>query len=244
MIEDEKKILPVLGILKQAYQYMRDNEKAIHPVWFVHIVLCVAINLIEGGFSNPLSLLWSVAYYIFWCVFFRLYYQKKPYLSFKKIGSSVLPSTKMFFMTFAILFLLVILPYIPLLMGFHNRYLAVFERYMAAMEAPQMSLYNVMIFSAIFLVISPIVFCRPYLAWISSLQGCSGSIKKVFKRTKGNDMPFVYLMILLNLPCIAVYGFDTLLGCGGWFSAVFYSVYLIYFNVVFAKVYDFFYQQS
>lgn len=244
MINDEQKILPVRQVLKQAYEYMLENEKAIHPIWFVHIVLCAAINLIEGGFSNPLSLIWSVAYYIFWCVFFRMYYQKKPYLSFKKIGASVLPSTKMFFMTFSLILLLVLLPYIPLLMGFHNRYLALFEKYMANIEAPQMSLYDTAVFSLIFLVISPIVFCRPYLAWISSLQGCSGSIKKVFKKTKGNDMQFVYLMFLLNLPCFAVYGLDTLLGCFGWFSVIFYSIYLLYFNIVFAKVYDFFYQQA
>ena len=241
MTENEVKIMPVRQILKQAYQYMYENEKALHPIWFIHIVLCAAINLIEGGFSNPLSLIWSVTYYIFWCVFYRIYYQKKPYLSFKKIGASVLPSTKMFFMSFFVIFLLLVLPYIPLAMGFHNRYLAAFERYMAAIQAPEMGLYNTAVFSLVFLVVSPIIFCRPYLAWISSLQGCSGSIKKVFKKTKGNDMAFVYLMFLLNLPCFAAYGIDTMLGCFGWFSVAFYSIYLIYFNVVFAKVYDFFY---
>lgn len=244
MIDSDIKILPVRQTLKEAYQYMVQNEKAIHPIWFIHIVLCAVINLMEGGFSNPLSLIWLVAYYIFWCVFFRMYYQKKPYFSFKKIGASVLPSTKMFFMTFSLILLLVVLPYIPLLMGFHNRYLAAFERYMAAIQAPEMSLYNSAVFSLVFIVISPIVFCRPYLAWISSLQGCSGSIKKVFKRTKGNDMSFMYLMFLLNIPCFIVYGFDMMLGCFGWFSVVFYSIYLIYFNIVLAKVYDFFYQQS
>ena len=241
MTTEQAKAFPVIDILKQAYTYMLANEKAIHPIWFVHIVLCAAINLIEGGFSNPLSLIWSVVYYIFWCVFFRQYYQKKPYLSFKKVGASLLPSTKMFFMSFALIMLLVILPYIPLLMGFHNRYLALFEQYMASLQAPQMSLYNMAVFSLVFLVISPIVFCRPYLAWISSLQGCSGSIKKVFKKTKGSDMSFVYLMLLLNIPCFAVHILDTALGCFGWFSVIFYSIYLIYFNVVFAKVYDWFY---
>lgn len=242
MVRDDVKILPVMDILKQAYKHMLENEKMIHPLWFVHIVLCAAVNLIEGGFSNPLSLIWAVFYYIFWCVFFRMYYQKKPYFSPKKMGASLLPSTKMFFLSFSMLLLLVVLPYIPLLMGFHNRYLAAFEHYMAAIQAPEMSLYNTAVFSLVFLVISPIVFCRPYLAWISSLQGCSGSIKKVFKKTKGNYMPFVYLMFLLNLPCFVAYGFDSMLGCFGWFSVMFYSVYLIYFNIVFAKVYDFFYQ--
>ena len=78
MTNNDVKILPVGQILKEAYQYMVDHEKAIHPIWFVHLVLCVAINLIEGGFENPLSLVWSIAYYVFWCVFFRIYYQKKP----------------------------------------------------------------------------------------------------------------------------------------------------------------------
>ncbi|MBO4294088.1 MAG: hypothetical protein J6W11_01410 [Alphaproteobacteria bacterium] len=234
-------ILPVGQVLKEAYKYFLENEKKIHPVWLVHFVLCVALNLIPKGFANPLSLLWSVTYYVFWCVFFRIYYRKKPYLCLSKVCASAVPSTKMIFMTFGIVLLLVLLPYIPLLMGFNNKYLIVFERYMAALQAPQMSLFNVAVFSLVFLSVSPIIFCRPYLAWISSLQGYSGSIKKVFKKTKGNDMSFFYLMLLLNLPCFAVYGIDTMIGCHGWLSAAFYSIYLIYCNIVFAKVYDFFY---
>ena len=244
MAETENKILPVIGILKQSYAYFLANEKKIHPLWLVHFVLCVSMNLTPNGFANPLSLLWSVAYYIFWCVFFRVYYEKKPYFSVSKVCASAVPSTKMIFMTFGVILLFVLLPYIPLMMGFRNQYLIMFERYMAALQAPQMSLFNVAIFSMVFLSISPIIFCRPYLAWISALQGYSGSIKKVFKKTKGNDMAFVYLMLLLNLPCFIVYGVDTMLGCHGWFSTGFYSIYLIYFNIVFAKVYDWFYVSS
>ena len=147
----------------------------------------------------------------------------------------------MIFITFGLLFFLLILPFLPLLMGFNNKYLLFFERYMEMLQAPQMGLLNMAIFSLIFLLISPFAFSRPYLAWISALQGFSGSVRKVFKKTKGNNLTFIALMFLLNLPCFFVYEADIFLKCHGWFSVGFYSIYLLYFNIVFAKVYDWFY---
>jgi len=240
-MSDEIKILPVWKILKRAYIYMHLNEKDLRPIWFVHILLCAVFNMLPGGLANPVSLAWSLTYYVFWCVFFRLYYQKKPYFCFSKICASAVPSSKMIFITFGLLFFLLILPFIPLLMGFHNKYLLIFEQYMSALEVPETSLLNVFVFSVIFLLISPFAFCRPYLAWISALQGLSGSIRKVFRKTAGNNLRFILLILVLNLPCLAAYEADVLLGCHGWFSVGFYSFYLIFFNIVFAKVYDYFY---
>ncbi len=128
--------------------------------------------------------------------------------------------------------------------AFHNKYLLLFERYMSALQMPQTSVLNVLVFSIIFLLISPFAFCKPYLAWISALQGYSGSIRKVFKKTKGNNIKFFSLIFLLNLPCFVAYGADVMLKCHGWFSVGFYSIYLIYFNIVFAKVYEYFYPQN
>lgn len=241
---DKVKKLQLTDILKQSYLYMRLHENSLRPIWLIHILFCVIFNFLPGGFTNPISLLWSVCYYIFWCAFFRFYYQKKPYLCASKICASAIPSSKMIFITFSLLFFLIVLPFIPLMMGFHNKYLLIFERYMAALQVPETSVFNVLIFSLIFLLISPFAFCRPYLAWISALQGYSGSIRKVFKKTTGNNIRFLSLIFLLNLPCFVAYGADVLLHCHGWFSVGFYSIYLIYFNIVFAKVYDFFYQQK
>ncbi|MBR2299773.1 MAG: hypothetical protein IJ870_04280 [Alphaproteobacteria bacterium] len=235
------KTIQVTDTLKNSYVYISKNERILRPFWLINFLFCGAYNFLPGGFSNPFSLIWSLGYYIFWCIFFRVYYQKKPYFCATKICASAVPSSKMIFITFGLLFVLLILPFVPLLLGFHNKYLLVFERYMAMLQMPETSVLNVLIFSIIFLMISPFAFCRPYLAWISALQGYSGSIRKVFKKTAGNNVKFLSLIFLLNLPCFLAYGADVLLRCHGWFSVGFYSIYLIYFNIVFAKVYDFFY---
>ncbi|MBQ7659297.1 MAG: hypothetical protein IJS26_00940 [Alphaproteobacteria bacterium] len=240
MIETTK-TLPILSILQQAYAYLSKHEKKLRPFWLVHLVFCALFNVISNGLSNPLSLIVCIFYYIFWCVFFRFYYQKKPYFEGRKILASAVPSSKMIFITVALLLFLLFVPFLPLLLGFDNAYLPFFEKYMALLQAPEAGLINIGIFSLIFLSISPFAFSRPFLAWISALQGYSGLMRKVFQKTRGNNVQFFKLMFLLQVPCFLIFLADNGLGCHGWLSVCFYSVYLIYFNLVFAKVYDFFY---
>lgn len=240
MIETTK-TLPVLSILQKAYAHLSNNEKKLRPFWLIHLAFCALFNAISNGLSNPLSLVVCVFYYIFWCVFFRFYYQKKPYLDGRKILASAIPSSKMIFITFALLLFLLFVPFLPLLLGFNNTYLPFFEKYMSLLQAPEAGLINIGIFSLIFLGISPFAFSRPFLAWISALQGYSSLMRKVFQKTRGNNVQFFKLMFLLQIPCFLIFCADNRLGCHGWLSACFYSVYLLYFNLVFAKVYDFFY---
>ena len=70
-MDDDTKVLPVWGILEKTYLYLKTNEKDLRPFWIVHFLLCAVFNLLPGGFSNPISLIWSLLYYVFWCVFFR-----------------------------------------------------------------------------------------------------------------------------------------------------------------------------
>lgn len=240
MTEDIKR-LPVMMTLKTAYERLNQTQNVWRVFWLVNFAFCAVFNLLPKGFANPFSLVWSVGYYVFWCVFFRVCYQKKPYLMWQKVVASAVPSSKMIFITFVLLVFLLFLPYIPLMLGFKGQYLLYFERYMAMLQAPEISLFNVAVFSVIFLLCAPIAFCRPYLAFISAVQGLSGSVRKIFKKTQGNYLPFLALMIALNLPCLLVYELDTLLMCHGWFQVGFYSIYLIYFNIVFATVYNTFY---
>ena len=238
----ETKILGVQSVLKAAYLYMSQNEKVLRSFWLVHLLLCCIFNMVSGGLSNPISLVLCVFYYILWCVFFRFYYQKKPYFSASKILASAVPSSKMIFITFALLFFLICVPFLPLFLGFNNAYLSFFESYMSMLQVPETSVMHIAVFSLIFLIISPFAFSRPCLAWISALQGYSGSVRKVFKRTQGNNFKFLLLMFILQIPCFIIFFADNFFGCHGWLSVGFYSFYLIYFNLVFAKVYDFFYE--
>ncbi len=239
---DELKILSIKEILIQAYRQMVCCEKVLRLFWLINFAFCAFFNLVSNGFSNPLSLLICLVYYVFWCIFFRVYYQKKPYFSSSKIFASAVPSSKMIFITLALLFALIALPFLPLMMGFNKQYLSFFEQYMSILQSPETSLMNVAVFSIVFLLISPLALCRPYLAWISALQGYSGSLRKVFKKTRGNYLKFLTLMIVLHIPCFLIFIVDNFLITHGWLSAGFYSIYLIYFNLVFAKVYDFFYE--
>lgn len=234
------KKLPVFQIFKDAFNDFNKDQSRWRIFWLLNFVFCAVFNMLPKGFANPLSLVWSFGFYVFWCTFFRFYYQKKPYFHLQKVFASAVPSSKMIFITFALTMFLLLVPFIPLMMGFKGQYLIFFERYMSAIQSGQTSLLNMTIFSVIFLFLSPVAFCRPYLAFIAAVQGLNGSLRKTFKKTQNNYFAFLSLMFFLNLPCFIAYQADILLNCHGWFSVGFYSVYLIYFNLVFAKVYDWF----
>lgn len=238
---DEIKRLPVKEIFNKAFRYFQANQKTLRFFWLANLILLGIFSLIPKGFSNPYSMLWLLVYYVYWCGFFRLYYQKKPYFFTKEIFGSMVPSTKIFFITLFAAFLLVILPYLPLLMGFNDSYLIFFERYMEALQNVEGSLLNRMAFTIVLILISPLIICRPFFAWISALQGYNGSMRKAFRKTEGNYWNFVTVMFLLNLPCALIYELDLYLSCHGWLSGVFYSLFFLYLNLVFAKMYDFFY---
>lgn len=238
------KILKPFDIFRQAYDYMSLRERSLRRFFVLNFLFCAGFNLLDGGLSNPFSLVIALAYYVFWCVFFRTYCHRKPYFAPSKILAGAVPSSKMFFITFVLVFMLLLLPFVPLLMGFNDQYLLFFEKYMEAIQSPQTNVLNMMIFSVIFLFISPVVFVRPYLAWISALQGFSGSVRKVFRQTKGNYFSLLFLMTLIQVPPFLSYGTDEFLECHGWFSVVFCSFYLVYTNLIFAKVYDFFYPMN
>lgn len=246
-MQEEIKLLPLRQVFWGAYQYMQSNQKTMRLFWVANLVFLVAFKFIENGFSNPWSMLWLLGYYIFWCGFFRVYYDKKPYFWTKKVVSSMVPSTKVIFLTFIFLFLLAVLPYLPLLMGFNDQYLLFFEKYMEMLENAQnarANLLNVAVFSAVFLVVSPLIFCRPFFAFIAALQGLNGSMHKAFYKTRHNYGRFLAVMTFLNLPWLAAYELDAYFEMHDWFVIGFSSFFLVYYYLVFAKMYDFFYHDD
>jgi hypothetical protein len=232
--------LPIGTVLSEATNDLRSNPKSMRLFWIVNFVFLAVYKQIDQGLSNPWSILWLIGYYVYWCVFFRVYYHKRPYFGSSAILNSMAPSTKMLLMTVLVAFLLVILPYLPLLMGFNDKYLQFFEHYMEALQNMEADVLNQAIFAVILLFLSPMIICRPFVAWISALQGLNGSMHKAFYKTRGNYLRFVELMFWLNLPCVAVIPIDSALGTFGWFNVGFYSIYFLWFNLVFARMYDFF----
>lgn len=238
---DEIKHIPVKTVFKSALVYLQANQPVLRYFWLVNFIFLSAFALIPGGLSNPLSIIWLMFYYVYWCGFFRVYFQKKPYFLTMDIFGSIVPSTKIFFITVLAAFLLIILPYLPLFMGFDDKYLLFFEKYMEALQNVEASILNQVVLAVILLIISPLIICRPYFAWISSLQGLNASMRKAFRKTEGNYGNFMLIMLILNIPCLIVYELDMYLECHGWLSVGFYSIFFIYLNLVFAKLYEFFY---
>ena len=244
IMAEEIKNIPIEKIFKASLAHLHTSQPVLRCFWLANFVILGAFALIPGGLSNPLSIVWLLCYYVYWCGFFRFYFKKKPYFLTIDIFGSIVPSTKIFFITVLAAFLLIILPYLPLFMGFNEKYLLFFEKYMQALQNAEANIINQIILSAVLLIISPLIICRPYFAWISSLQGLNGSMRKAFHKTEGNYWRFVWIMIVLNLPSLAIYEMDKYLGCHGWLSVGFYSIFFIYLNLVFAKLYDFFYNEQ
>jgi hypothetical protein len=200
-----------------------------------------------GGVSNPLSILWIIAYYMFWCWFYRYYYNQKPYLLSKVIFSSLSPSTKALVIMFLVTVCIIFMPMIPLFLGFNDLYLNFYEQYASAVEnlsTPKdisASLFEIFMVCLILSLLAPALICKPYLAWISSLRGTSASFKKAGDKIKGNYPTFVIISAILLFPEALGDRLDAIFGLQNWLSYTIGTLVFVYTNIIFAKIYDFFY---
>lgn len=94
---DGEKKLPLLKILNVSLDYCLENFKAVAGFSAVNLLFLLVTLRLPGGYGNPLFLIWLVFYYVFWCFFFRFYFNRRPYLMFRKIFDSLVPSTKFCF---------------------------------------------------------------------------------------------------------------------------------------------------
>lgn len=144
------------------------------------------------------------------------------------------------FINISIYILIVVTPFIPLFMGFREKYLEFFEGYMAIMKS-----YNALpgktLFYVFMLLISPFTLSRPYLAWISSLIGSSRSIIDAYKRTRGNYWNFVLCAFVMSALFFLSYYIDTIYNINTWIILM--SVFPVYFNIVFIDLYKIFYKR-
>ncbi len=242
MYEEIKKI-SVFRILNQALVFVKTKTSIFVLFSLINLIFLLLFQQIDGGLSNKISILWILSYYLYWFVFFRVYYNKQPYFFSKDIFGSFLPSTKMFFLIIAMSLFLGVLPYLPLLMGFNDKYLLLLENYMQQLQAAPMNTLNMLVLLIIFMLFSPFILCRPFLAFIASVQGLNGSLRKAWKKSVGNYWQFIFMMFLLNLPCMIIYEADNYLDYNGCLILLFYSFFFVYYNLVFAKLYDFFYME-
>lgn len=202
--------------------------------------LCIFL-FIPNGWTNSLSILWLVAYYAFWCVFIRHIQQHPPYFSLIRIFNGLIPASKIMFINILIYLLLVVAPYIPLFMGFRDKYLEFFENYMAILQSHD-SLPGKTSFYLLMILLSPYTISRPYLAWISSLIGKSRSIMEAYRKTHGNYWNFVLCAIIMSIIFALSYYVDIKYDINTLLFVM--AVLPIYFNVVFIDIYKTFYKRK
>lgn len=122
--EEAERRISAEKVLRDALGYVRRQWKAMllftAAAWGLTL-LSIKAGGIEGyGFWPVL-----VALYLLESVFFRFYFAKRPYLQWRPIAVSLIPSVKVMFLAAVFAVLLSLLPFVPLLLG-----IPYFEEYM------------------------------------------------------------------------------------------------------------------
>ena len=239
--------LSIPELLRETQLYIRGNFRFVLCVFLINMVYMLCFKTLEGGISNPLSLFWIISYYIFWCFFYRYYYNLRPYLGGKEVFGSLAPSAKAMVIIFFLGITIAVLPMLPLFLGFDDLYMDIYENYLSAFGAmsakgdSSVPLKVILLAYAIFALVSPVLICKPYLAWISSLRGRNASFKKVKDRTKGNYWAFVIISAMLLFPEALAAHLDKVWNCRSWLDYTVSTIIFVYTNIIFAKIYDIFY---
>lgn len=211
------------------------------------ILLFVLINAlffvfgfkVLNGWHDKLFLPWLALYYVYWFVFFRFYFGRKPLIATKKIFGTLLPTAKIFVLMLLVMTLLLILPFVlPFIFGYTewlDEYLQKLQKYMEDSEA--VNLATIVILTLVF----PLIYYRPMMAWIGSVIGRSGVLSTAFARTKGCYLKFLLLTIVFNSAYLLVDYFDNRSGMDGWLNICFGSLLVVVGNVALARVYEYFF---
>lgn len=110
-------------VLKSSIKFILLFKRTFLLWCLANFAFLIVFRQIPNGWTNSLSILWLVAYYVFWCVFVRHIQQHPPYFSLIRIFNGLIPASKIMFINIIIYLVLVIAPYIPLFMGFREKYL-------------------------------------------------------------------------------------------------------------------------
>ena len=230
----EIKTFSLFSQLKSSIKFILLFKRTFLVWCLVNFLFLYIFNCIPNGWTNSLSILWLVAYYVYWCIFIRYILQHKPYFSLIRIFNGLIPASKIMFMNISIYLLFAAIPFVSLFMGF----LEFFEKYMEYHNG----LLGILLFHVCMVLISPFTISRPYLAWISSLVGKSRWIMDSYKRTRYNYSNFVLLAAIIALLFTISYYIDTTYKINT--TIILMTFAPIYFNVVFINIYKIFYKRK
>ena len=245
--DNKRVILSVREILHDTGRFIVKNPRFIICLFVVNMVFMLILKMLPGGISNPLSILWFIGYYIYWCFFYRYYYQLRPYIFSKAIFASLNPSGKALLILFFVAIFAAFLPMLPLLFGLNDVYLDIYERYLKSYDGLskaneiKASLGDALIIYSVAVLLLPPLICKPYLAWISSLRGMNASFSKVSQKISGNYWRFVLISAMLIYPDAFGAYLDQRWDCQGWLEYTTNTLTFVVTNVIFAKIYDYLY---
>ena len=114
MKNEKRKYLPVFNILLSSGAYFKSKLAAMTVFSLLNY-----ISILLGVYTWRTAAFFVVLIfaYALWSYFFRFYFDKKPYLEFKSMTSSLSPSTKILVLSFVIMTLLILLPFILPFLG-------------------------------------------------------------------------------------------------------------------------------
>lgn len=247
-------------IFKESFSFCKTNATFFWKYTLLNLFLVAFSKFALGGVSNALFLVWLVIYYVFWSIFFRDIFNQTPCYKRDCIFNSFVPSTRVFLITFSVMFLLAFLPMLPMLLAFIpnlpvdvtnfiDRYSLFLKEYMEDSDVMDLFL------SFVFIFVAPLVFYRPFFAWISSVLGRSGLIVVAYKKTENNYWQFFIAGLIMNLSYVILKNLAEYVGS---FSAdadvskaisslvlvIISSPFIVYFNVFIAKAYEFFFVEK
>lgn len=234
----EYKIMPVHNIFMNSLDYLLKNLRISSLFFAVHLVLAFLGLEFVKDLSDVLFFPWLIVYYLYWYVFFRVYFERKPYLLSGKICYTLIPSTKLFVLMLVVLTALIILPFIPPFFDagaqWANRYMYYLQKYTEDKQA--LNFLTMIIFTLAF----PVIVFRPMMAWIASVIGRSSLMRTAFLRTRGNYWPMFVLGAFFSFFLFILEFLGGLLG-NQFLAITLGSALMLFLNVIFAKSYEHFF---
>ena len=128
------KKLPLKDIFSSVINYISKRTDELVFASIINFAFLGIYGIFVHTTSSSLFLPWICAYYAFWFAFFRHHYNKKPILFTKKIFGTLVPSTKILFIMFILGVIIVLLPFVPLFMGYNDEYAIFIDKYMASIQ--------------------------------------------------------------------------------------------------------------
>lgn len=237
MAEHNTISLKRLFINSTKYGLRKWHELSLFTV--AHVLLLIVGLKFINGWHDKSFLLWIVPYYMFWCFFFRFYFGRKPYVMTTMIFDTLLPSTRILVLSMVITILIISIPFLVPFISVNSPWVDSYVDHLQKYTDDTKTL-NV-VATVIMTIISPFIFYRPMMAWIGSLIGRSSLLSTAFARTKGNYWQFLIISIVFSILFSMVEMLDSLLSMNNWLVIFLGSVVILYFNVILAKTYEYFF---